>query len=360
MYHQQQLHTHNQHLSSSRPGLPPEKQFLLHGAGGGGGGDAGLVLSTDAKPRLKWTPELHERFVEAVHQLGGPDKATPKTIMRLMGIPGLTLYHLKSHLQKYRLSKNLQAQAHTASAKNALVGCRTGADNALCQGSASPPPPPPPPHLNLDPPQINRSMHISEALQMQIEVQRRLHEQLEVQRHLQLRIEAQGKYLQSVLEKAQEALAKQSGGADETTTTQQQMLPDLISRATATRRGHVQQEHLHLGGDGSVDSCLTACEGSRCQRERDQDLLSIGLSSAPPPTPTPSRGYNDRGGGGSASCEEFLQFLDEPGRRGAGGGGSSDEQQELDLSISGGRSNPRPRGSQSQSQRIDLNGSSWN
>ena len=67
MYHQQQLHNHNQHLSS-RPGLPPEKQFLLQG-----GGDAGLVLSTDAKPRLKWTPELHERFVEAVHQLGGPD-----------------------------------------------------------------------------------------------------------------------------------------------------------------------------------------------------------------------------------------------------------------------------------------------
>jgi hypothetical protein len=67
MYHQQQLHSHNQHLSA-RPGLPPEKQFLLQG-----GGDAGLVLSTDAKPRLKWTPELHERFVEAVHQLGGPD-----------------------------------------------------------------------------------------------------------------------------------------------------------------------------------------------------------------------------------------------------------------------------------------------
>lgn len=67
MYHQQQLHGHNQHLSP-RAGLPPEKQFLLQG-----GGDAGLVLSTDAKPRLKWTPELHDRFVEAVHQLGGPD-----------------------------------------------------------------------------------------------------------------------------------------------------------------------------------------------------------------------------------------------------------------------------------------------
>jgi len=350
MYHQQQLHNHNQHLSS-RPGLPPEKQFLLQG-----GGDAGLVLSTDAKPRLKWTPELHERFVEAVHQLGGPDKATPKTIMRLMGIPGLTLYHLKSHLQKYRLSKNLQAQANAVNAKNAL-SCRTGTDNP-CEGSGSPPP-----HLNLEP-QINRSMHISEALQMQIEVQRRLHEQLEVQRHLQLRIEAQGKYLQSVLEKAQEALAKHSGVHLDGGETSTQQLSELISRATATRRAHVQQDHQHqhqhqrhLGGDGSVDSCLTACEGSQCQRERerDQDLLSIGLSSATPPTPS-RRGYNnDRCG---AICEEFL-FLDEPGRRErGGGGGSSDEhgQQELDLSINGRSNPPKPR----DSQRIDLNGSSWN
>ncbi|EPS64893.1 hypothetical protein M569_09886, partial [Genlisea aurea] len=61
--------------------------------------DSGLVLTTDPKPRLRWTGELHERFVDAVTQLGGPDKATPKTIMRVMGVKGLTLYHLKSHLQ---------------------------------------------------------------------------------------------------------------------------------------------------------------------------------------------------------------------------------------------------------------------
>jgi hypothetical protein len=35
--------------------------------------ESSLILSTDAKPRLKWTPELHERFIEAVAQLGGPD-----------------------------------------------------------------------------------------------------------------------------------------------------------------------------------------------------------------------------------------------------------------------------------------------
>ncbi|CAN6200317.1 unnamed protein product [Urochloa humidicola] len=311
MYHQQQLHGHNQHLSS-RPGLPPEKQFLLQG------GDAGLVLSTDAKPRLKWTPELHERFVEAVHQIGGPDKATPKTIMRLMGIPGLTLYHLKSHLQKYRLSKNLQAQANSANAKNVL-GCRTGTDKP-CERNGSPAS-----HLNIEP-QINRSMHISEALQMQIEVQRRLHEQLEVQRHLQLRIEAQGKYLQSVLEKAQEALTKQSVDLDGTAAAaaETQQLSELISRASVTKHLPHQYHHQHLG-DGSVDSCLTSCE-------RDHDMLSIGLSPAPTP----------RG------CEEFL-FLEEPGtcRRAS----SSDEQQQLDLNI-----NDRPL----NCDKIDLNGSTWN
>lgn len=32
-----------------------------------------FVLSTDAKPRLKWTPELHQRFIEATNQLGGAE-----------------------------------------------------------------------------------------------------------------------------------------------------------------------------------------------------------------------------------------------------------------------------------------------
>lgn len=37
------------------------------GGGSGGGGSA-------AKQRLRWTPELHDRFVDAVTQLGGPDR----------------------------------------------------------------------------------------------------------------------------------------------------------------------------------------------------------------------------------------------------------------------------------------------
>ncbi|KAI3979150.1 hypothetical protein MKX01_016975, partial [Papaver californicum] len=56
MYHHHQHHPH--HLVMQE---------------GNGIADAGLVLSTDAKPRLKWTPELHQRFIEAVNQLGGAD-----------------------------------------------------------------------------------------------------------------------------------------------------------------------------------------------------------------------------------------------------------------------------------------------
>ena len=37
------------------------------------GSGEGTLSSMDPKPRLRWTPELHERFVDAVTQLGGAD-----------------------------------------------------------------------------------------------------------------------------------------------------------------------------------------------------------------------------------------------------------------------------------------------
>ncbi|KAJ9673124.1 hypothetical protein PVL29_026414 [Vitis rotundifolia] len=155
-------------------------------------GDSGLVLTTDPKPRLRWTVELHERFVDAVTQLGGPDKATPKTIMRVMGVKGLTLYHLKSHLQKFRLGKQPHKEFNDHSIKDASA-LELQRNIASSSGVMSR--------------NTNDNTHITDAIRMQMEVQRRLHEQLEVQRHLQLRIEAQGKYMQTILEKACQTLA---------------------------------------------------------------------------------------------------------------------------------------------------------
>jgi len=59
-------------------------------------------LGPGYKPRLRWTPELHERFAVAVADLGGAFVATPKQIMHIMDVEGLTIFHIKSHLQKFR------------------------------------------------------------------------------------------------------------------------------------------------------------------------------------------------------------------------------------------------------------------
>nr|CAD1833127.1 unnamed protein product [Ananas comosus var. bracteatus] len=258
MYNNHHQGHNNNLLIPSRGAFPADKHLFLQG--GSVQGESGLVLSTDAKPRLKWTPELHERFIEAVNHLGGADKATPKTIMRLMGISGLTLYHLKSHLQKYRLSKNLQTQSSNGSTKN-IVSCTVATDTTL-EGNGAPIS-----DLNIAS-QTKKTMQISEALQMQIEVQRRLHEQLEVQRHLQLRIEAQGKYLQSVLEKAHETLAKQNLGSAPGLEAAKAQLSELVSKVSTECLHNAftfEDVHRHAAqfNDGSVDSCLTSCEGHK-------------------------------------------------------------------------------------------------
>ncbi|OAY68170.1 Protein PHR1-LIKE 1 [Ananas comosus] len=132
------------------------------------------------KQRLRWTSDLHDRFVNAITQLGGPDRATPKGVLRIMGVPGITIYHVKSHLQKYRLAKFLPESPADGSKDE------TKDSGDTLSGNDSAP-----------------EIQINEALKMQMEVQKRLNEQLEVQKQLQLRIEAQGRYLQKIIEEQQ-------------------------------------------------------------------------------------------------------------------------------------------------------------
>uniref|UniRef100_A0A1J3EU95 Myb family transcription factor APL n=1 Tax=Noccaea caerulescens TaxID=107243 RepID=A0A1J3EU95_NOCCA len=53
--------------------------------------------------RRRWSQELHRKFVDALHRIGGPQVATPKQIREMMHVDGLTNDEVKSHLQKYRM-----------------------------------------------------------------------------------------------------------------------------------------------------------------------------------------------------------------------------------------------------------------
>ncbi|KAH0907786.1 hypothetical protein HID58_039613 [Brassica napus] len=146
--------------------------FSTHG--GFMASNSGAVIGN--KTRIRWTQDLHDKFVECVNLLGGADKATPKAILKLMDSEGLTIFHVKSHLQKYRIAKYIpdsqEGKFEKINCSKELLDTKTGA-------------------------------HIKEALQLQLDVQRHLHEQLEIQRNLQLRIEEQGKQLKIMIEQQQ-------------------------------------------------------------------------------------------------------------------------------------------------------------
>ncbi|KAH1139094.1 hypothetical protein AAZX31_10G186100 [Glycine max] len=156
-------------------------------------GDPCLVLTSDPKPRLRWTADLHERFVDAVTQLGGASKATPKAIMRTMNVKGLTLYHLKSHLQKYRLGKQSGKDSDEGLKDASYLQESPGTDNSSPKLPAS---------------DANEGHEVKEALRAQMEVQSKLHLLVEAEKHLQIRQDAERRYM-GMLERACKMLADQ-------------------------------------------------------------------------------------------------------------------------------------------------------
>ncbi|KVI03505.1 Homeodomain-like protein [Cynara cardunculus var. scolymus] len=91
---------------SGQTGRPPSGQVSINCANPG---TVGTIMPS--KTRIRWTQDLHDRFVECVSCLGGAEKATPKAILKLMDSEGLTIFHVKSHLQKYRIAKYLPESA---------------------------------------------------------------------------------------------------------------------------------------------------------------------------------------------------------------------------------------------------------
>ncbi|KAK4731110.1 hypothetical protein R3W88_024098 [Solanum pinnatisectum] len=129
-----------------------------------------------SKERLKWTQELHDLFEKAVSQLGGPERATPKGILKVMGIPGLTIFHVKSHLQKYRMSKFVREDPEIDKFE------RRSISEILPNFS------------------VTAGAQLNEALQMHMDAHKRLSDHLEVQKNLKIKLEVQGRFLERIME----------------------------------------------------------------------------------------------------------------------------------------------------------------
>lgn len=151
-------------------------RFSLGGFPISSGKDLSNTLSS--KTRIRWTQDLHKKFVECVNRLGGAEKATPKAILKLMDSDGLTIFHVKSHLQKYRSARYMPDSSEGKAEK------RTSIDD-------------------VSQIEVKTGFQIREAVEVQLDVQRRLHDQLEIQKILQLRIEEQGKQLKMMFDQQQ-------------------------------------------------------------------------------------------------------------------------------------------------------------
>ncbi|EFJ34388.1 hypothetical protein SELMODRAFT_405683 [Selaginella moellendorffii] len=166
-------------------------------------------------------------------------------------VDGVNILHVKSHLQKYRLVKDLPPSPVAKQQQSKQCSLEL-------------------PSLNVE-----TGLQITETLRLQLEVQKQLHEQLEIQRDLQKKIEDHGRYLERMYSKTEEATRSCHKNSDEPSPGPQeqeqrkhhQTCDDQIHQASGTTTSTAdsfqpplkklkpsqEQEELQPVGDEDVD-----------------------------------------------------------------------------------------------------------
>ncbi|KAJ8513611.1 hypothetical protein OPV22_004045 [Ensete ventricosum] len=197
--------------------------------------DSSSSGKANRKVRLRWTPELHCKFVAAVLELGGAtglisafQNAKPTAIiqaMERMGVYGLTLNHIKSHLQKYRTGSYQHKDEGREKSENGRICLNCSSFSRLfgllkkqlnsLQGTFKP--------LSfawssfgqqhefmnngtlfpiIFPTHATRGKEICSVASSQTGIRRRVLKKMQVEKHVQMRKEAQDRYMESLLDKA--------------------------------------------------------------------------------------------------------------------------------------------------------------
>ncbi|XP_050903239.1 protein PHOSPHATE STARVATION RESPONSE 2 [Lathyrus oleraceus] len=92
--------------------------------------------SRSKMPRLRWTRCLHRCFLHAVQKLEREERGTtPKLILQLMNVKGLTISHVKSHLQMYRSMKH---EAMSQEAKKNIMAANLLASRMISSSAVVP------------------------------------------------------------------------------------------------------------------------------------------------------------------------------------------------------------------------------
>uniref|UniRef100_A0A061QZJ4 Myb family transcription factor apl-like n=1 Tax=Tetraselmis sp. GSL018 TaxID=582737 RepID=A0A061QZJ4_9CHLO len=150
------------------------------------------------KPRLRWSNELHSRFVAAVERLGGHARATPASVLEAMGVPDLQLHHVKSHLQKYRSEKRRQEQEMTESAQPRKRR-RQPADEQRAASCGSPSTPTKPARTRSQEAAALSTEELRITLENQYRLQKLLAQRLEMEQKLRLELEQHNRYLKRLV-----------------------------------------------------------------------------------------------------------------------------------------------------------------